>query len=116
MTGVEKEHVNLRRQIAQYIADETERVINSCLDSPAADLVRRHVDKLHCDGEWAGEDVIRATASCLGRDIHVYTAVGHTFPLVYRPDGGAAVASAKAIKIAFYEKGHYKALVSKSVN
>ncbi len=113
LTGSESKHTKLRNDIVQHMVDNCADIAGSA-SRPATEL-RRHFESMRRDGVWAGEDVVKAAASCLGRAIHVYTASGNSWPLIYQPEGGAAVASSLPIKLAFYEPGHYRAVYSSAV-
>ena len=109
LTGLESDHSRLRKKIIQYMIDDS-----GVVNSTSASAAKAHLllENLMRDGVWVGEDVIRATSSCLGRDVRVYSAMGQNSALVYPPACGAAVASAAPIQVAFYEPGHYMAVMS----
>ncbi len=101
--GDESHHAALRESIS-------EELLNISRLAPAADMqdIHAHVENIKKDGVYVGEDVIVASASCLGRNICVYIASIKSSPLVYKPPYEAKLSQ---VCLAFYEPDHYRAVI-----
>ena len=74
---------------------------------------RRRIDVIVIDGDWVGEDVILAIAEYLQRQRCVFFALDTASPLTYSltaSDTCGVVSD--PIRIAFYEPGYFRAVVS----
>ncbi len=101
--GHQDNHGNLRTSVANYI--------RSLAETAAADkrvaLIQR-ADIAAKDRVWVTEDLIMAAAEYLHRNIHIYISAKQSSPLVYSPSSGS---NYESIFVAFYEPGHYMAVV-----
>ncbi len=61
------------------------------------------------NGVWIGKDIVAAAARYLRRDLYVYSAVGQSSPLIYRPKDDV-VTKEQPLQLAFYEPGYYMAV------
>ena len=109
LSGGESDHNKLRKAISQYMIDSNAHLLADS-SSLAAKKALYHLQSMGKDGVEVGEDVICAAASYLGRPVHVYSSLGHTWPCEYLP-GGVTVLAPKPVRLAFYEPGHYMAVL-----
>jgi OTU-like cysteine protease len=112
--GHEHEHAALRADIAKHF-EATAGGLASAMDIGPEDYaeLRKRAAIVGRDGEWAGEDVILTTSAFLQRDIHVYLAGANSSPMIYSP---LVHSMSKPINIAFYEPGHYRAVIEKNLS
>ena len=66
LIGSEIDHAMLRNSIVQFMSNEAASILGHC-DTPTAKQVHHCLQNLSRDGVWAGEEVLRATASYLCR-------------------------------------------------
>ena len=113
--GHEGEHWLLRQNIVEQISTPGSILAGVTIsdDDLHSEAVRGHLAQLKKNGTWAGEDIILATAIHLKRNIHIYSGTGKSSPLVYSAPDSAAV-NLPNIFLAYYEPGHYKAVVGLS--
>ena len=78
--------------------------------SLTANDVHNYVSDISSDGVWVGEDIITTAANHLQRNICVYMSTSSTSPLVYSPQ--TAYSMLPPLRIAFYEPGHFKAVLN----
>ena len=78
--------------------------------SPTANDVHKYVSDISSDGVWVEEDIIATAADHLQRNIYVYMSTSSTLPLVYCPQ--TADSMLPSLCIAFYEPGHFKAVLN----
>lgn len=105
--GDELHHVELRSKIAQHIATNGNIIFaNFCKHDDSA-LFKSLALNTSISGSWPGEDVIKASAHYLQRQVFIYTA-SPTSPLIYEPIANLA----EPLRLGFYEPGHYQAVVS----
>jgi hypothetical protein len=113
INGSQDSHASLRKQLADYVSSLP-------ASSDACVPLKRLAADIQKAGSWAGEDVILATANFLQRPLHVYCASGITSPMVYTPEQSITrpqplhivnKSTSTPINIAFYEPGHYQAVI-----
>ncbi len=109
--GNESRHALLRHEVAQHIAGHSQTIFaDFCNEVASPSYYKMLAADVFADGVWPGENVIKATADYFRRNLHVFTAASNT-PLLYSPSTSSDLPS---IFLAFYEPGHYKAVVSSS--
>ena len=101
--GHQCNHDNLRKSVAAYIRS---LAATATADKRVA-LIQR-ADVAAKDGVWITEDIILAAAEYLHRIINIYISAKQFSPLVYSPSFGS---NCESIVVAFYEPGHYMAVV-----
>ena len=107
-------HGLLRHQAAEWVEKHGNPVLVDGLSlSPDDGLsMQDHLRSLRSEGTSVGEDAIIALSHVLNRNIIVY--IAGCEPLVYKPSvlNGLEVCSQEpSISLAFYEPGHFKAVV-----
>jgi hypothetical protein len=107
--GCDTGHAVLRQQVASHI-EASGVLLSGLLDTSPDDgkTFRDHIAALRNNGVEAGQDAILAISEVCQREVHVYMA--YMQPEKYCPSNG--VVSGEPIRIAFYEPGHYRAVVS----
>jgi hypothetical protein len=112
--GHEQHHVELRKHIAQHMADHSDVIFADYCSSPDD---RNFFCKLAAttfdDGVWVGENVIKAAAHFLQREIHVFIPSAAISPLSYKP--GTILTTLEVVRLGFYEPGHYRAVVEQHI-
>ena len=104
LNGHEREHSSLRQLIGKHMEAGTKPAL--LMDK----AVRAHITNVCTDGKWAGEDVLLCAADLLKQEIHLYIAADKFSPIVYKPRTGPF---SDVICLAFYEPGHYRAVMKK---
>lgn len=111
--GDETHHSQLRQHIASHLASNYASLFevdsSSSVDTESVASCVRHVERVNTE---AGQESIVSAADYLQRPIHLYkfvTPPGVT-PDVYMPRARKAVHP--PIAIAFYEPGHYRAVIN----
>ena len=113
----EDRHSELRSQIVHHMAVNYSAIFpdfcNKSTDADKNSIDQKQLQKLTAklltNGEWIGEDVIKAAASYLQRDIKVLISVVESSPLIYTAPSSVGVQT--PVCLAFYEPGHYRAVV-----
>ena len=84
--GHKSKHVELRHQIAQHMVNNI-NLIFADICSSAEDwvLFRQFAESTYEDDLWAGENLIKAAANFLQREIRVLLSSKITLPLSYTP-------------------------------
>lgn len=110
--GSESSHSMLRQNICSHMASNNQIVYDASTSSQSEDFMK-YIQKILTDGTWVGEDVIKASADFLNRDINVYVSTSKE-PWVYKP---AAISNNQTspVRVAFLEPGHYHAVGDKNV-
>ena len=103
-SGNQRNHKLLRALIASYVNRQAE----AAMPKDKGTLFKRAVD-IATNGFWPGEDIVLATANCLQRAIVVYVAHAASSSLTYSP---MTAPIKPPLTLAFFEPGHYKAVVS----
>ena len=101
--GREGEFSVLCQSVVEYLKE-------SLSTSPTANDVHKYVSDISSDGVWVEEDIIATAADHLQRNIYVYMSTSSTLPLVYCPQ--TADSMLPSLCIAFYEPGHFKAVLN----
>jgi predicted DCC family thiol-disulfide oxidoreductase YuxK len=101
----EDAHADIRLKVAQSIADKA-----SCATPDDRAALLRRAAYVSRDQAWPGEDVILATAACLKRHLHIYVAGARDVPSRYSSD--VTSSGAPPLTLAFYEPGHYRAVIT----
>ena len=87
-----------------------EHLKESLSTSSTVNDVHKYVSDISSDGVWVGEDIIATAADHLQRNIYVYMLTSSTSPLVYSPQTTDLMLP--PICIAFYELGHFRAVLN----
>ena len=76
-------------------------------------MLKIHTNDISKNEEWVSEDAIVATGDYLQREMHVFLAKSNAVspPLIYSPQ---TFVQAPPVLLAYYEPGHYKAIVGMS--
>ena len=99
----QRQHTTLRASVASYVSRQAN------VASPEdKDSLRKRAAEVAKDGVWPGEDILLASANFLHQTIRVYLAHGVSSPISYSP---STTSSKPPLSIAFFEPGHYKAVV-----
>ena len=111
--GDESAHAQLRTSIAQHLADFGNLIFTSAgiAFSDSASITKA-ADAIRQPCAWAGEDIALVAADLLQRNIQVYIASESVSPLICSPIRHRL--PEQPIGLAFYEPGHYCALVKSS--
>jgi len=111
----EEKHSDLREAVANDIAKGAKAAFHESDECNTAKTtaILAHIDKARTNGTWVGEDVVLATAEYLRREIYVYTAMGNYSPATYTPSSCLRQPTLSPVSVAFYEPGHYKAVVTR---
>jgi hypothetical protein len=114
MCGDQSLHTELRQRTATHMAANYASLFNSSgMSSVDASSLRNCVSRIERANTEVGEECILTAADLLQRPVHVYKFVqpgsSGTTPTVYAPTTCAAVHA--PISIAFYEPGHYCAVM-----
>jgi hypothetical protein len=115
--GDQSLHTDLRRRTATHMATNYASLFNTTgMSSVDAESVHRCVARIERANTEVGEECILTAADLLRRPIHVYKFVkpgsSGTSPTVYAPTTGTAAHA--PIALAFYEPGHYCAVLPAS--
>ena len=111
LNGNEDSFASLRKSIITYMAADVSLSISDV--SPDDNLpINKHINNIKNNGIWVGEDVVLATSKFLHRELHVYIAAEASSPLICAPS--TLDQSLPPISLAFYEPGHYCAVLSKA--
>ena len=102
--GNQRSHKTLHALIASYVKRQAE----AAAPEDKGNLFKRAAD-IAINGFWSGEDIVLATADSLQRAIVVYVAHAASSPLTYPP---TTAPNKPPLTLAFFESGHYKAVVS----
>lgn len=105
--GHERDHMKLRIATTDVLAEQLGGNSES-----VSSRVQRHIEDVRRSGTWVSEDVIVAAAACLRRAIHVYLAAGKFSPRIYNSPAGSSLLP---ILLAFYEPGHYRAVLKEPI-
>ncbi len=105
--GHERSHLDLRKSVADCI-ESNGSFFDVTVDKSPDDNndFLSHLQELRRVGVSVGEDAIIALAHVTGRPIRVH--VAFIEPLMYQP---RQCTSALPVELAFFEPGHYKAVV-----
>jgi OTU domain-containing protein 5 len=108
ISGSESGHKSLRASAASFI-ESSGSILGGLLHTSPDDnsSFTAHLANLRSLGNSVGEDAIIALAEVTQREIHVYAA--YVNPLIYRPTN--LKCDQEPVRIAFYEPGHYKAVL-----
>ena len=82
--GRETEYCIHRKTIDQYIADNN-RMAYVSTDSTQSDI--KYIENISTPNTYVGEDVIKASADYLNRDVYVFSSILSS-PFVYKPSLG----------------------------
>lgn len=104
----QRQHTTLRASIASYVSRQADVALPEDKDS-----LRKRAAEVAKDKFWPGEDIILASANFLQQTIQVYLAHGISSPISYSP---STTSSKSPLSIAFFEPGHYKAVVPSSLS
>ena len=110
-------HSELRQNIAQHLLTNYAKIFKTTVDcKDDYDVISKCVNDMKTDCVWAGEESIIAAADFLCREIRVYkfSTSLHKIPIVYSPCSDLNFSP--ALRIAYYEPGHYRCVVGKSSN
>ena len=110
--GLENQHADLRKSIAQHMIDLATRGHNLFFGGEVS-VVQNRAKHISQQGVWPGEDILPIAASYLQRDLHIFLANFTTWPLIYSADIQQTL-PLSPITLAFYEPGHYKAVIPRS--
>lgn len=111
--GHEQNHASLRQEIAKFINNYSSIIFADISSSANKAIFRQLAADTSTDGKWPGEDVIKATAYCLQREVHIYTA-SVSSPFVYKPEPPPS--TTEPLRLGFYEPGHYRAIIKLAKN
>lgn len=112
LTGKEDDYVMLRQLTVDYLASISADDLANISPALAAQL-RHQLDDAGRDGAYVGEAMIPVVASWLGRTICVYNGTGYEPTRPYHPQH-VTVMTSSPLSIAFYEPGHYRAVLPAS--
>ena len=87
-----------------------EHLKESLSTSPTANDVHKYLFDMSSEGVWVGEDIIATAVDHVQRNIYVYMSTSSTSPLVYSLQ--TADSMLPQLRIAFYEPGHFKAVLN----
>jgi OTU-like cysteine protease len=108
--GNQLQHDVLRQCTARHMSVNGIKIFKKAnITSADKESVLKSAHAINANGIWVGEDAILAAADYLKRDIHVFIAAVRASPLIYSPLTTASDLS--PIKVAFYEPGHYRAVL-----
>jgi hypothetical protein len=110
--GNDNLHAELRQELADYVIKSGSLLGGLVSSSCNRELFAEYLQALRTDGESVGEEAIIALANMCQREVHIYTA--YIDPLVYRPACGVVIGD--PVSLAFYEPGHYRAVVPNVVD
>ena len=100
----------LRQQVASHIEQSGVMLGGWTNVSPDdGKNFKQHIQLLRTDREAVGEDAVKALSELFHRDVIVY--IANALPLVYSPNGGRRSGDGP-IRLAFFEPGHYRAVIS----
>lgn len=108
--GDERQHGVLRQDIAKYTADFCSTIFADVCGSQES--VRDMIATTFQDGTWPGDNIIKAAAYFLRREIHVFIALFNSSPYIFYPESNYDNLS--PILICFHEPGHYLAVQRQS--
>ena len=114
----EDRHSELRSQIVHHMSVNYSAIFpdfcNKSTDTDKNLIDQKQLQKLKAklltNSEWDGEDVIKAAASYLQRDIKVFILAVESAPLIYTAPSSIGVQTPVCC-LAFYEPGHYRAVI-----
>ena len=106
--GSENRHVYLRQQAANIVA-ESGCILDGLTDTSPDDnhSFAEHLKVIRTPDKAVGEDMIIALAKFFKCCIKVH--IAHSEPLIYQPL--TSIVSDCSVNIAFYEPGHYRAVL-----
>jgi OTU domain-containing protein 1 len=114
LTGSQSLHRELRQGTAHHYANNYGIIYDvNNLSQADYESIHNQARIMATNKEYAGEVAIKAAADYLHRDIEVYTSTSIDFPLTYHPvlKPGCHLPLNYPLRIAFYEPGHYRAVV-----
>jgi OTU domain-containing protein 3 len=105
--GDDARHGQLRCQVASYI-ESSGSILDGLLDVSPDDgkTFSEHIQAIRTDGEAVGEDAIEALCEICRCEVIIY--IAYAEPRVYKPNVDAI---RPPIRLAFFEPGHYRAVV-----
>ena len=111
LNGNEDSFASLCKSIITYMAADVSSSISDV--SPDDNLpIIKHINNIKNNEIWVGEDVVLATSKFLRHELHVYIAAEASSLLIYAPS--TLDQSLPPISLAFYEPGHYRAVLLKA--
>jgi hypothetical protein len=112
--GGESHHIRLRQITARHFDAQFQVIFGSNnLTATDKDAIHRRSLVLATDREEVGEEAIKTAADWMQSSIEVYTSSAKEPPLTYLPAPRCSCYQPlnQPLRIAFYEPGHYRAVV-----
>ena len=102
--------LNIRQNVAEHMLIHGKNIFHHV--RPVLDdiSIKKRADSIGNANVWAGQDAILTTADYLNRDIHVNMACIKSSPEVHSP--ALCIVNFPPLTVAFFEPGHYKAVLS----
>ena len=90
VNGSQSKHSELRINIVHHLLNNFDIIFDTgSLSAAYLSTLQTHAQSLLRDGQWAGEECLKAAADFLKMDIHLYVSAATISPIVYSPAIGS---------------------------